>query len=335
MKALELQAPERVAVVEREIPSPEPGWLLVRTGAATICTSDLNDIHHNPFGTCLPAVIGHEASGTVVAVGDGVQAFKPGQRVATHPVHPCYQCPECQRGLTHLCREKGHFGVNLPGTFSEYYLVRQDRARLIPQNLDFAVAALAEPLAVCLEALEQANLAPGKSLLILGDGPFGVIMARLAARLPLERLVIAGLLDFRLSSAPAERVNLSSAGDPCQAMLAANRGEGYHAAILAVGSPRALADGLRCLLPRGRMVVFSAIHGEPSLDLFSLHLNELEMVGACSDQDFFDQAVNALHDPAFALGELVTHRFRLLDYRQALAQAEFGRSHALKVAFEF
>jgi len=250
-------------------------------------------------------------------------------------VHPCYQCSACRRGLTHLCRNMGHFGINLPGVFAEYYLVRQDRARLIPPGLDFAVAALAEPVAVCLEALAQADLSPGKSLLILGDGPFGVLMARLASRLSLANVTIAGLLDFRLSHAPAFRVNLSTIENPVQILLDANQGEGYHAAILAVGSSRALADGLCCLLPRGRMVVFSAIPGETPVDLFSLHLQELEMVGACSDKDFFDEAVTSLGDPSLALGELVTHRFHLLDYRQALVQAEFGKDRALKVAFEF
>jgi threonine dehydrogenase-like Zn-dependent dehydrogenase len=83
------------------------------------------------------------------------------------------------------------------------------------------------------------------------------------------------------------------------------------------------------------MVVFSAISGETSVDLFSLHLHELEVVGACSDKDFFDQAVSSLGDPDLGLSLLVTHRFRLEDYAQALAQAEHGKDQALKVAFEF
>src|SRR5690606_9956854 len=106
----------------------------VRTAAATICTSDLQDIAHNPFGAALPLTMGHEGAGTVVAAGESVTGFAPGDRVATHPVHPCGQCDACHGGAAHLCRNMGHFGLNMPGTFAEYYLVRQDRARRLPDH---------------------------------------------------------------------------------------------------------------------------------------------------------------------------------------------------------
>ena len=334
MKGVCLQAIGQVELMDMPLPAIQADQLLIKTGATTICTSDVNDIRSNPFQTPLPVILGHEAAGTVVDVGEAEKVFKAGDRVATHPVHPCGLCQACQDGMRHLCLNMGHFGLNLPGTMAEYYCVRQDRARPLPDDVAFDVAALAEPVGVCQEALEQARLAPGQSLLIIGDGPFGVLMARLAASMPLGGVILAGQIDFRLSFAPQQfRLNTKDASAPIQAMLAANDGNSYDAAILAVGSRKAFADGLACLKPRGRMVVFSALAGETPVDLFSLHLKELEIVGACSDKDLFDKSVALLGAPALALRELVTHHFPLEEYRRAFELAEFGKNEAMKVCF--
>ncbi|HEU0115667.1 MAG TPA: alcohol dehydrogenase catalytic domain-containing protein, partial [Thermomicrobiales bacterium] len=197
MKALRLVAPGQVELADVPPPAPAPDQALIRTGAATICTSDLADIRGNPFGIPLPVVIGHEGAGTVAAVGADVSGIAPGDRVAAHPVHPCGACAECRRGLGHLCRNLSHFGIDLPGTFAAYFVARRDRVRRLPDGVDFATAALAEPVCVCLEAIRRARVEPGQSLLILGDGPFGALMARLAGRLPDLRIVIAGRHDFR------------------------------------------------------------------------------------------------------------------------------------------
>jgi threonine dehydrogenase-like Zn-dependent dehydrogenase len=334
MKALQLQSLHHLVMIETPAPEISDDELLIRTGATTICTSDINDIRENPFGMSLPSVMGHEGAGTVAIVGKNVENFTIGNRVATHPVHPCGKCQPCLEGLRHLCLKMGHFGYNLPGTFAEYYRVRQDRARKISDDISFRVAALAEPVCVCLEALDQARLAPGANLLILGDGPFGVLMTRLAARMDVGRVVIAGWSEFRLSFArQAVTVNTYGLDDVPPRLCSVV--DGYDAAILAVGSRQAFTEGLRCLKPRGRMVVFSAIPGETSVDLLSVHLQELEILGACSDKDLFDEAVQLLPDPGLALGELVTHQFRLEAYQQAFELAEHGKDRALKVAFSF
>jgi threonine dehydrogenase-like Zn-dependent dehydrogenase len=229
-----------------------------------------------------------------------------------------------------------HFGINRQGTFAQYFPVRVDRARHVPDDLPFPVAALAEPVSVCLEALAQANLPPGGRLLILGDGPFGVLIARLAAGLALDKVVLAGRHDFRLGlAAGAVPINLKKQADPV-ARLQAEAGEaGYDAAILAVGNAQAVRDGLALLRPKGRFVVFSALPGETPVDLFHVHLRELEIVGACSDQGRLDEAIVRLADRSLRLEELVTHTFPIEAYDRALALAAAGREEAMKVAFVF
>jgi threonine dehydrogenase-like Zn-dependent dehydrogenase len=340
MKALQFQAIQQVALIDADPPSIGDDELLIKTGAAVICTSDLNDLRENAFGIQLPVIMGHEGAGTVVAVGPQVNDFGVGDRVTTHPVHPCGQCVNCRNDMGHLCLDMGHFALNRPGVFAEYFAVRADRARHIPDTMPFTVAALAEPVSVCLEALNQANLPPGGTLLIIGDGPFGVLIARLAQALPLDKVVIAGRHDFRLGFATgAVQINEKKVDDPMARLRAESedgaKQSGYDAVIQAVGTGQAVRQGLALLRPKGRLVVFSAVPGETPIDLFDLHVRELEIVGACNDQDLLDAAVASLSDPALGLGELVTHQLPLEAYQQALDLAATGREEAMKVAFVF
>jgi threonine dehydrogenase-like Zn-dependent dehydrogenase len=326
----------QLELVEIEIPSIKADQVLIKTGASTICTSDLNDLRENPFGIPLPVVIGHEGAGTVAAVGAAVQGFRPGDRVTTHSVYSCGKCLACREGMQHLCLQMEHFGINLQGTLAEYYPARADRVRRIPDSVDFPLASLSEPVSVCLEALAQARLSPGRSLLIIGDGPFGQIINRLAAAFELSKVVMAGWLDFRLSFARgAVRLNTSRVTDPAKAMKEAVGGSGYDAVIVAVGSAQAFANGLKCLKPKGRLVVFSAIQGETPVDLFWVHLKELEIIGACNDQNRYDEAVRMLSNPHLGLSEVITHHFAIQDYHQAFNLAEHGHERALKVSFVF
>jgi 2-desacetyl-2-hydroxyethyl bacteriochlorophyllide A dehydrogenase len=334
MKALMLTGIGQLELVETEVPTIADDQILVRTQAATICTSDLVDIDHNLSGLTFPVVLGHEGTGIVAEMGRHVQGFRVGQRIATHPVHPCYRCSACLTENSHLCLNMGHFGINMPGTFAEYYVVRSDRARVVADDLAPAQVCLAEPISVCLEALAQANLRPGGTLLIVGDGPFGIIMARLSEGEDLGNVVIAGWSDFRLGFAGSvTAVNTSVNIEPIETLRARNQGMGYDAAILAVASPQALSDALRCLRPKGRLVLFSAFTDDVPVNLLSVHLKELEIVGSCNDRDRFDDAVQLLADRRWR--ELITHRFPLDAYAEAFAIARTGKDRALKVSLDF
>jgi threonine dehydrogenase-like Zn-dependent dehydrogenase len=352
MKALQLQQVGKLELVDIDPPAPADDQLLVRTGAAVICTSDLNDIRENPFNIALPVIMGHEAAGTVVIVGKDVKGFRPGDRVTTHPVHPCGRCANCRSGVAHLCSDMGHFGLNMQGTFAECFVVRSDRARKVPTDMPFDQAALAEPVCVCLEALSQARLktrdrphfSPQRvgsvpsfsNLLILGDGPFGALTACLAGAMGLGKVVVAGHHDFRLAFAKgATGINSHKTADLAGALKQAVNGEGYDAAILCVGRAEAAHMGLALLKPKGRLVIFSALPGQTPIDLFSVHVRELEIVGACNDDDRLDEAVARLSDPALELGRLVTHRFPLDQYRRAFEIAAGGHEQAMKVAITF
>lgn len=323
MQGLQLQGLNKVGLVELPVPVPGPGEVLIRAGAATICTSDLHDMQYNPFGIRYPKIMGHEGAGTVVQAGAHVTGFPEGTRVAAHPVVPCGKCGECLRGFAHICSAMGHLGIDRDGCFAEYFVQRADRVAVLPDHIPFHLGALMEPVAVCLQAIARAGDIHGHTVLIAGDGPFGNIIARLATRAGAGRVMVTGREPFRLNSIPhVERLHDAppNAAD---------------VAILAVNAPAAADACIKALRLRGRMVVFSSGTDPYPLDMFTLHIKELEIAGACNDENRMEEALECLDDPSLALHELVTHRLPFLEWEKAIALARDGHDRALKVALMF
>ena len=336
MRMLQLQAINQLAEVTLPVPSPRSDEVLVRTVATTICTSDLNDIAHNPFGIALPRVLGHEGAGVVAAAGEQVTDLRVGDRVAAHPVIPCRDCENCQRGLGHLCSRMGHLGLDRDGTFAEFFCIRADRARRLPDGVSLRFASLLEPVAVCLEAIERGRIVAGESVLVIGDGPFGILLARLAHSKQPGRVIVVGHHAFRLRQVPeAITINERETPDVPRAIREANGGRGVDVALLATGAPAAMELALSSVRARGRVVVFSAIHTPPAVDWFRLHTQELEIIGACNDPDLIDPALVCLANPALGLDALVTHHLPFADWRHAFDLARNGKDQVLKVAMVF
>lgn len=335
MRTIVLESLNRVALVKRPLPEFDDDEMLIQTRATTICTSDLHDIAANPYGSPLPLSLGHEGAGIVAAVGAKVKGFAVGDAVVTHPVHPCGQCRACRTGMAHLCMNLRHFGLNMPGTFADYYIVRADRARLLPQGVSFHVGALFEPICVCLQAVAQARLPQGEPLLVLGDGPFGLLMARLAQDQGIAPVVVAGHQDFRLAHAGPQAITINTAGlaDPAAALVEAINGDDYGAILLATDAKRALPTALACLRRKRRLVIFASLLGDTPIDLMTVQAKELEIVGACNDENRLETALAYLQKESASLEELVTHRLPLEAYAQAFDLAAHGQDQAIKVAF--
>jgi threonine dehydrogenase-like Zn-dependent dehydrogenase len=334
MRSLQLHELGRLAEARLPVPMPTPNDVLVKTAATTICTSDINDIYHNPFGIMLPRVIGHEGAGTIASLGRNVKTFSLGERVAAHPVIPCGNCSNCRRDLEHLCTHMGHLGIDRNGTFAEYFVVRSDRVRRVPAGLGMETAALLEPMSVCLEAIERARLRSGETLLIVGDGPFGILIGRLALRHKPGKIIFVGRHDFRLRQIP-EALAIRYGRSTASTVKTITGGEGVDVAILATGNQAAVNLCLSSLRARGRMVVFSAMRNPCKLDLFKVHTQELEILGCCNDKNLLDIALRNMADPDLKLSSLVTHRLPFTEWPQAFKLAGQERRHALKVALIF
>lgn len=325
MRALQMQGPGALVPIRLPVPTPGPHEVLIRTTAATICTSDLHDLARNPFGIPLPRVLGHEAAGVIAAIGAEVGSLPLplGTRVAVHPVVPCGACAECRRGLGHLCARMGHLGLDRDGAFAEFFTQRADRVRPLPAAVSDALGTLLEPVAVCLQAVARAGEIRQREVLVVGDGPFGNLIARLAHRAGARHVTVVGREPFRLGRLRHATAATTAAPDSADV------------AILAVSSPGAAATGLAALRPRGRLVLFSALPDATPLELLPVHVRELEIVGACNDEDRLDEALGCLADPALALDELITHQLPFDQWAEAFALARDGHDRALKVTLTF
>lgn len=323
MKALELQGANQLVSVVLPIPVPKADEVLIKTMASTICTSDLHDISSNPFGIKLPGVLGHEGAGIIVQCGAAVKQFSAGMRVAAHPVVPCDYCVECQRGFGHLCLNMGHLGIDRGGTFSEYFVQRADRVRALPDGMSFALGALLEPVANCLQAISRAGDIKGRVVFVVGDGPFGNIIARLAMRAGAAKVLVAGKEPFRLSMIPGAEI------------VERNPIATADVAILAVSSADAFATCMAALRKRGRLVVFSLLKDPVPVDLFDLHISELEIVGCCNDENKMEESLSCLQDPALGLTDLVTQQIAFENWEEAFQLARNRHDKALKVALIF
>lgn len=336
MKALILHGTNDLRLGEVPIPIPAADEVLIRTCAATICTSDLIDIASNPFGIQLPMIMGHEGAGVIEAVGAEVRGFQPGDAVTAHPVIPCGRCDSCRRGLNHLCDNMDHLGVYRPGVFAEYFTVRADRVRRKPEALSFAQSTLMEPLCVCIEALERADVREGGNVLVVGDGPFGVAIARLALGRKPAKVILVGRHPYRLNQVPgAITINERDSADVTAQILRTTDGEGVDSAILAVGTSRAVDICMDSLRSRGTMAVFSGIKERVALDLFRLHVKELQIHGSCNDMNCLDAALDALCDEQMNLRGLITHQLPFARWREAFDIAKNGKDCALKVSMLF
>ena len=229
-----------------------------------------------------------------------------------------------------------HSGLNYDGTFAEYFRNRSDRLLVVPEEIDPCLASLLEPVSVCLEAVRRGRIGRNDRVLVVGDGPFGILSARLAATRTATKIIVIGRHDFRLRYMPtAWTIHENRTGDTERTIRELSGGEGVDVAILCTGSAEAVRLGLASLRARGRLVLFSAVVRPVPLDLFRVHVQELEILGACNDEDLRAEALALLTDAALGLGELITHRLPFREWRRALDLAAEGKEEAMKVAMVF
>ncbi|MCL1859717.1 MAG: alcohol dehydrogenase catalytic domain-containing protein [Oscillospiraceae bacterium] len=338
MKALVLETAGKLVMKECAKPVPKNNEVLVKTMAATICTSDINDINYNPFGIELPMIMGHEGAGIIEKLGDEVIDFFIGDEIAAHPVMPCGKCVSCKRGLSHLCDDMEHLGLNHGGVFAEYFTIRADRIRKKPKNISFAAATLMEPVCVCIEAVKRANITTEKSnILVIGDGPFGIMIANICELLyPGNKIIVSGTYDFKLNYAGnAEKININNykSIEIADEILKRTNGEGIDSAFICAGTGDALDTAIEACRSRGTVCMFSAIHDKIPVDMFKVHVKELNICGSCNDMDYLDDAIDILSKSKIA--GVITHELLFDEYKKAFEIAGDKTSETLKVSMIF
>jgi len=306
-------------LTERPVPRPAAGHVLVAVRSVGVCGSDVHYFEHGRIGDFVvraPLVLGHEASGVIVAAGDGVPGDRVGRRVAIEPGTACGACPSCKAGRYNLCPQMRFFATPpVDGALAEFVEVRADLAFALPDAVSDDAAALLEPLSVGIWATGKAALAPGGSVLIAGAGPIGLVTAQVARARGAATIVVSDIAPDRLaaaerSGATATRLAGGADGDP---------GGEFDAFIDCSGAPPAVQAGLRALRPAGTAVLVGMGPDELALPLSLIQQRELTVTGTFRYANTWPAAIALAASGAVDVDALVTDRYPLDQAARALA----------------
>lgn len=342
MKAAVLQAPKDLRLSDIATPEAGPGELVLRVRAATVCGTDLRILTgRKTKGVRFPSVIGHEFAGEVVQAGAGVTQFRTGDRVCMDPVIPCRACAYCRVGLENVCQHRQAMGYEFDGAFAEYIRIpaialQAGNVFRVPEGMSYEAAALAEPLACCLNGQRNAGVRLGDSVVVLGAGPIGLMHAALARAAGARQVIVSEPNALRRQAA-AER-GVDHVCDPASESLEAfvkarTEGLGADVVILAIGVPQLANEALTLVRKGGRVNLFAGFSaGDTSaIDVNLIHYNEILVSGASAlRRTDYEQALTMLGNGQIDAKALITHRFAVTDSLAAFDEAGSGR--ALKVA---
>jgi L-iditol 2-dehydrogenase len=322
-------------------PALQPGDMLLRVKAATICGTDIRILRGTKTaGIRYPSILGHEFSGEVVETG-GHQGFHKGQAVCVCPQFACGHCESCLQGAENLCRNLTALGYQLDGAFAEYvripaHGVLAGNVLPMPRGLPFETAALAEPLACVMNGQERVGLKPDDTVLVLGAGPIGILHVKLARFSGARHIIVSEPNELRRRAALVAGADLvvdPAREDLLACVRAATQGLGADVAICAIGVPALANEAIRLVRPRGRVSLFAGYPAgtRAELDVNAIHYSEVMVTGAFGLTRLqFDRALQLIASGALALDALLTHRFGLAEIATALQVAEQGS--AIKVA---
>lgn len=239
MNAAVLFGNEDIRYVSCDIPEVLPGHVLLRVRAAGICGSDVPRVLQHGAHS-YPIVLGHEFSGDIAALGEGVSGLSAGMRASGAPLIPCMRCVDCQRGHYALCRQYSFIGSRRPGAFADYVLLPAQNVVPFDQSIPYVVGALFEPSTVALHGLLQCSFAGGEDVAILGGGTIGQFAAQWCRILGARTVTLIDLLDSRLDLGGAlgadAGVNTAQEGF-LERALAQTGGRGFGAVFETAGAP--------------------------------------------------------------------------------------------------
>jgi threonine dehydrogenase-like Zn-dependent dehydrogenase len=271
---------------------PGPGQVLIAPSMAAICGTDASEYAHGPHmiplrarhpgsGHLGPLVIGHEFVGTVEAVGDGVEGIAIGDRVVSGAGVSCGECAWCRAGRTNLCASYYTLGLNAPGGLAEQVISPASICVAVPDAVADEGAAMAQPLAVAIHALDRGGVGPGMTVAVLGIGGIGGFLIGAASTRELRRLIAVDVDPAKLAPAGslgADEAIDARSGDVAAAIFAATDGEGADVVIEASGVPANPSTAIHAARRGGRVVIVGLQADPPPVDIFDAALREVDLI---------------------------------------------------------
>jgi L-iditol 2-dehydrogenase len=331
------------------VPTIGPGELLIKVATCGICGTDLKKIHMGSHSA--PRIFGHEMAGTIVQAGEGVTSYAVGERVMTFHHVPCGECYYCRKRTPAQCPLYKKTGVTAGfepsgGGFAEYirvldFVVANRGVVRIPDGVPFEQAAFIEPVNTVLKGVKLLELAPDDTVLVIGQGPIGLMHAALAKRTG-ARVLTSDLFPER--HAIAARFGLkdpihAGSEDVVKRVFAETEGRGADAVILAVGGNALIKTAMDAARPGGKVMLFAQTqHGEATIDPAAVCVDEKTLLGSYSSSfPILDEVTTLVLDGyrnGFDLTQLISHRFQLEQAVEAIEIASHPQPGSMKIMIE-
>ena len=325
MRALaKMRAAPGVEMIEREVPAPGPGEVLLRVDAASICGTDLHLFQWDEWAAenlQPPRILGHELAGTVVGIGPGVTRVREGDLVGVESHLFCWECAQCQRGEMHLCRDLRVIGVHVDGGFAEHVVIPEANA-VESNGLDPAVVALQEPMGNAVHAA-FAEPIEGRTVLVTGCGPIGLCAVGIARAGGASLVVATDTEPYRLALARTMGADLAlDATDPEteRRIIDATGGDGIEVVLEMSGAVPALDQALRVVTRGGRISLLGIFNGAVPVELSErVIMQGLRLHGIFGRRiyDTWERTQALLRSGSLDVTPIITHRLDLADWQQA------------------
>jgi L-iditol 2-dehydrogenase len=302
MNALVLTGPSQFELQILPTPEPGPGEVRIAVAACGICGSDVHGMDGSTGRRRPPIVMGHEAAGTVAAVGPGVAEWRVGDRVTFDSTLSCGRCEHCRRGEVNLCHHRRVLGVSCeeyrqPGAFAESVVVPAHLLFRLPDTLSFEEAALIEPFAIALHAVRRRSVEPNSSVLIIGCGMIGLALLQTARIVGFGRITMIDTDAGRLRQARdlgADAAHDSSDGRALDTLLAETGGRGFDQVFEAVGVPATVDLAVRAARKGGSVTLVGNVTPTVPLPLQAVVTRELTLSGSCASAGEYPACIDLM-----------------------------------------
>jgi L-iditol 2-dehydrogenase len=346
MRAAVYRGVNDVRLEEVPVPAIGAGELLIRVHTCGICGTDLKKIATGSHSA--PRIFGHETTGVIVATGKGVAEYHVGDRVMVFHHIPCGDCYYCKHKVFAQCPTYKKVGATAGyepsgGGFAEYvrvmdWIVSRGGVVRIPDGVSFEQASFIEPVNTCMKGTETLRLVPGETVLVIGQGPIGIILSVLARRCG-ARVITSDLFPQRLTIAKAFGLNENidaSTSDSVRSIKEITDGRGADAVILAVAGNGLIRPALDATRPGGRVLLFAQTqHGEAIIDPASVCVDEKSLLGSYSASvDLQEESARFVLSREMDLERLISHRFSLAESIDALHLAAHPKPDSMKVIIQ-
>lgn len=328
MKAALYEGNGNFALSEIPVKEPGAGEVTVKIAFCGICGSDVH-IAKGEWDeriATFPRVIGHEASGVIVKVGEGVKGWNKGDRVVIRPLKTCGVCPECLSGDSNVCRQVKYLGIEEDGAFQNYWTVEADILHQCPDNVSFEHGALVEPLAVCCHAVARSELKAGNTAVVIGGGPIGLMTAVVLQSKGI-RVLVSELAAARLDN--CKKMGIACLNptkeDLSDTVARMTDGYGVDAVFEASGSQAGLTTAPKLCHPNGKIVTVATYAKPMEVCIRDMHFKQVVMITTRAyRKEDFDEALDMISKKLFDCDKLISGIMPLEKLEEALQLCTSG-----------